>query len=46
MDKYIYDERNGLWYELQGEITIFLVLPYQTKKKDLSAFGDGDTNAI
>ena len=45
MDKYIYDERNGLWYELQGDYYI-LVLPYQPKKKDLSAFGDGDTNAI
>ncbi len=22
MDKYIYDERNGLWYELQGDYYI------------------------
>ena len=28
MDKYIYDENNGLWYELQGEYYLpFLTLP-------------------
>ena len=38
MDKYIYDESNGL---------IFLVLLYQPKKNtSLSAYGDSDTNAI
>ena len=32
MDKYIYDESNGLWYELQGDYYIpYLVLP--TKKE-------------
>lgn len=46
MEKYIYDESNGLWYELQG-IIIFLALLYQPKKKtSLSAYGDSDTNAI
>lgn len=28
MDKYIYDESNGLWYELQGDYYIHcLILP-------------------
>ncbi len=28
MDKYIFDESNGLWYELQGDYYIpFLILP-------------------
>ena len=28
MDKYIYDENNGLWYELQGEYYLpCLILP-------------------
>lgn len=46
MDKYIYDESNGLWYELQ-EIIIFLALLYQPKKNtSLSAYGDSGTNAI
>lgn len=45
MDKYIYDESNELWYELKV-IIISLVLFYQPKKKDLSVFGDSNTNAI
>lgn len=47
MDKYIYDESNGLWYELQGGrgIIIFLALLYQLKKKtNLSVCGGSDTN--
>ena len=32
MNKYIYDDKNGLWYELQGD-NLFLVLHYQPKKK-------------
>ena len=45
MDKYIYDESNELWYELKV-IIISLVLFYQPKKKDLSAFGDSSTDDI
>ena len=41
MDKYIYDESNGLWYELQGDYYIpCLILPTAS----LSAYGGSDTN--
>ncbi len=44
MDKYIYDDKNGLWYELQGDYYIScLILP---AKKDLSAYRDSGTCAI
>ncbi len=48
MDKYIYDESNGLWYELQGDYYIpCLALLYQPKKDtSLSAYGGSDTNTI
>jgi len=46
MEKYIYDESNGLWYELQGDYYIpCLTLPTEKENK-LSAYGDSDTNAI
>lgn len=33
MDKYIYDESNGLWYELQGEYYLpYLTLPPEEEK--------------
>ena len=33
MDKYIYDENNGLWYELQGEYYLpCLTLPPEEEK--------------
>ena len=33
MDKYIYDENNGLWYELQGDYYIpCLTLPPEEEK--------------
>ncbi len=33
MDKYIYDETNGLWYELQGEYYLpCLTLPLEEEK--------------
>lgn len=33
MDKYIYDENNGLWYELQGEYYLpRLILPPEEEK--------------
>ena len=42
MEKYIYNEQNGLWYELQGDYYIpCLVLPI-VKKNDISAYGDID----
>ena len=32
MDKYIYDDKNGLWYELQGDYYIpCLILPAEKK---------------
>lgn len=39
MDKYIYDESNGLWYELQGDYYIpCLTLPPE-KEKPIGLFG-------
>lgn len=38
MDKYIYDESNGLWYELQGDYYIpCLTLPVE-KEQPICAF--------
>ncbi len=46
MDKYIYDEKNGLWYERKGDYYIpCLTLPSE-KKTSLSAYGDSDTKPI
>ena len=45
MDKYIYDDKNGLWYELQ-EIIISHVLSYQPKKNSLLVCGDSGTCGI
>ena len=45
MDKYIYDEKNGLWYELQGGYYLpCLKLP--KKNQGISAYGDSDTCGI
>ena len=38
MEKYIYDENNGLWYELQGDYYI-PALNSPTKNKSKSAYG-------
>lgn len=39
MDKYIYDENNGLWYELQGDYYIpCLILPAE-KQKPIGIWG-------
>lgn len=39
MDKYIYDESNGLWYELQGEYYLpCLTLPPE-EEKPIGVFG-------
>lgn len=45
MDKYIYDDKNGLWYDCK-EITISLVLSYQPKKNSLLVCGDSGTCGI
>lgn len=38
MDKYIYDENNGLWYELQGEYYLpCLSLPPEEEKPKAKA---------
>ena len=40
MDKYIYDESNGLWYELQGDYYIpCLALPIEKKYKPIGLWG-------
>ena len=40
MDKYIYDESNGLWYELQGDYYIpCLVLPTEKEHKPIGLCG-------
>ena len=42
MEKRIYDEQNGLWYELQGDYYLpCLSLPEEEQK--LEACGDSDT---
>lgn len=41
MDKYIYDENNGLWYELQGEYYLpRLILPPE-EEKPIGIWGSG-----
>lgn len=40
MDKYIYDESNGLWYELQGDYYIpCLTLPTEKEYKPIRLWG-------
>lgn len=40
MDKYIYDKRNGLWYELQGDYYIpCLELPTEKEERHIGAWG-------
>ena len=40
MDKYIYDESNGLWYELQGDYYIpCLTLPAEKGHKPIGLWG-------
>ncbi len=40
MDKYIYDESNGLWYELQGEYYIpCLELPTEKEERYIGVWG-------
>ncbi len=39
MDKYIYDESNGLWYELKGEyyLPCLTLPPEEEKPRDMGA---------
>ena len=40
MDKYIYDDKNGLWYELQGDYYIpCLTLPTEKENKPIGLWG-------
>ena len=40
MDKYIYDKRNGLWYELQGDYYIpCLELPTEKEERHIGVWG-------
>ena len=40
MDKYIYDESNGLWYELLGDYYIpCLILPAEKENKPIGLWG-------
>ena len=40
MDKYIYDENNGLWYELQGDYYIpCLELPTEKEERHIGVWG-------
>ena len=40
MDKYIYDESNSLWYELQGDYYIpCLILPTEKEHKPIGLWG-------
>ncbi len=41
MGKYIYDEKNGLWYEKQGDYYL-PCLSLSKKNKNQSVFGDND----
>ena len=47
MDKYIYDDKNGLWYELQGDYYIpCLILPAEKKRTAYRVCGDSGTCGI
>ena len=40
MDKYIYDKRNGLWYELQGDYYIpCLEVPAEKEERHIGVWG-------
>ncbi len=45
MDKYIYDEKNGLWYELQGDYYI-PCLTYQPKKNNSPSVCGASASAV
>ena len=39
MDKYIYDDKNGLWYELQGDYYIPCLIPPTEKEQPIGLWG-------
>ncbi len=39
MEKYIYDESNGLWYELQGDYYIPCLTPPEEESKSIGIWG-------
>ena len=45
MDKYIFDESNGLWYELQGDYYIPCLI-LSEEETQLSVCGDSATSSI
>ena len=45
MDKYIFDESNGLWYELQGDYYIPCLI-LSEEEHSLSVCGDSATSSI
>ena len=44
MDKFIYNETNGLWYELQGDYLPCLKLPEEEWR--ISAYGDSSLSFL
>ncbi len=40
MDKYIYDDKNGLWYELQGDYYIPCLGLLTEKEKPIGLWGN------
>ena len=46
MDKYIYDEKNGLWYELQGDYYLPCLKLPEEESRLISAYGDSGTCGI
>jgi len=45
MDKYIFDENNGLWYELQGDYYIPCLILYEEETQPIG-YGDNATSSI
>ena len=39
MDKYIYDEKNGLWYELQGDYYLPCLKPPKEESRHIGIWG-------
>ncbi len=39
MDKYIFDESNGLWYELQGDYYILCLTLSEEESKPIGIWG-------
>ena len=41
MEKYIYDEKNGLWYELQGDYYIPCLTVQAQEERPIGIWGSG-----